>query len=49
MGGFISAGGEWWLFVAFVLAMIAAAMGGIHGVMSNALPGDRTLTTKRVA
>ena len=28
---YISAGGEWWLFVAFVLSMIAAAVGGLHG------------------
>ncbi len=49
LGGFITAGGEWWLFVAFFLAMIAAAAGGIHGVRATRALDDRTVTTKRAA
>jgi hypothetical protein len=49
IGSYIGAGGEWWLFVAFFLAMIAAAAGGIHGVRTAATPVDRTVITKRVA
>lgn len=49
LGGYITAGGEWWLFVAFVLAMIAAASGGIHGVSNADLLARRSVSTKRVA
>ncbi|HTU49711.1 MAG TPA: hypothetical protein VMF56_03900 [Acidobacteriaceae bacterium] len=31
VAGVISSGGEWWLFVAFVLSMLSAAVGGLHG------------------
>lgn len=47
--GLISSSGEWWLFVAFVLSMIAAASGGMHGVRSAELAGNKTVTTKRAA
>lgn len=50
MAGFIGAGGEWWLFAAFILSMIAAAAGGMHGVgRVRGLVGERTVTTRRVA
>jgi hypothetical protein len=43
--------GGYWLFAALVLAMIAAASGGIHGSMTADLPAtvDRTTETKRIA
>jgi hypothetical protein len=53
VAGYVSAGGEWWLFVAFVLSMIAAAAGGMHGAMGVATPTtsaqERTTTTRNVA
>jgi len=49
MATLISSSGEWWLFVAFVLSMIAAASGGIHGVASVDTRTGRTVTTKRAA
>jgi hypothetical protein len=42
--------GGYWLFVALVLAMIAAASGGIHGAWTNDRKAlDRTAETRRVA
>ena len=41
-----------WLFAAFVLSMIAAALGGMHGVGSAATPApsqERTTSTRNVA
>jgi hypothetical protein len=53
VAGYVSAGGEWWLFVAFVLSMIAAAAGGMHGslgVATTTTPAqERTTTTRNVA
>lgn len=50
LGGTIATGGEWWLFVALILSMISAAIGGLHGVRpTTAAVVDRTVTTKRAA
>lgn len=50
LAGYIGAGGEWWLFVAFILSGIASAIGGMHGVRTREIAVDRTVaTTKRVA
>jgi hypothetical protein len=54
LAGYVSAGGEWWLFVALVLSMISAAMGGIHGVGTATTAGAApeqpvTGTTRNVA
>lgn len=49
MAHFLATGG-WWLFVTFVLAMIAAASGGIHGSWSSrSTSGTTTGTTTRTA
>jgi hypothetical protein len=47
VAGSISAGGEWWLFVAFVLSMIAAGLGGMHGAPGVA--ATATTTQERAA
>lgn len=49
LGGAIASGGEWWLFVALFLALVSAAIGGMHGVRTPAVIGERLVTTKRVA
>lgn len=49
LGGAIATGGEWWLFAALILAMISAAIGGMHGVRTTRVPTERVVTTKRVA
>lgn len=53
VAGYISSGGEYWLFVAFVLSMIAAAFGGMHGigtsVTAGVAPEKTTGTTRNVA
>ena len=43
--------GAYWLFVALILSMIAAAFGGIHGSTAGGLRAslDRIIHTKRVA
>lgn len=43
--------GDYWLFVALILSMIAAALGGIHGSTAGGLKAslDRISDTKRVA
>src|SRR6185437_89566 len=52
VAGYISSGGEYWLFAAFVLSMIAAALGGMHGVGTAPTPAatqERTTSTRNVA
>lgn len=53
IAGYISNGGEYWLFAAFVLSMIAAAVGGMHGVGTatpvSAAPEKPVSTTRNVA
>lgn len=50
---YVSAGGEYWLFVALVLSMIAAAVGGMHGVGTSVAPAgssqERITSTRNVA
>jgi len=43
--------GDYWLFVALILSMIAAAAGGVHGSMTGGLKAapDRIPDAKRVA
>jgi|GEM_PF-829615 len=48
--GYIGQGAEWWLFVTFVLSMIAAAFGGMHGVRNTRnLVDERNVIAKRAA
>ncbi|MGH9616250.1 MAG: hypothetical protein ACRD28_05850 [Acidobacteriaceae bacterium] len=53
LAGYITSGGEYWLFVAFVLSMIAAAIGGMHGVATTTTVAtasqERTTTTRNIA
>jgi hypothetical protein len=50
---YVSSGGEYWLFVALVLSLVAAAVGGMQGVGTSAttagLAQDRTTSTRNVA
>jgi hypothetical protein len=50
IGTFINSNGEWWLFVAFILSMCSAAIGGIHGVRRTPTATvDRSTTTRMAA
>lgn len=50
LGGAIATGGEWWLFIALILPMISASIGGMHGVRATGtVTVDRTVSTKRAA